>query len=89
MLDTDENGTISREELLHGYVTAYQDSHNQAEIEAKVKEMWDHVDFEGGVEVDYTEWALATINKSSLLTEARLREAFSMFDEKDTGFITA
>ena len=35
--------------------------------------LWDNVDVDGSGEIDYTEWALGTVNKESLLTEKRLR----------------
>ena len=50
--------------------------------------LWDNVDVDGSGEIDYTEWALGTVNKEALLTEKRLRQAFSMFDQDNSGFIT-
>jgi calcium-dependent protein kinase len=51
--------------------------------------LWAQIDLDGSGEIDYTEWAVAAANKELLLTEKRLRQAFSMFDTDKSGYISA
>ena len=46
---------------------------SQEEIINEVNMLWDNIDNDGNGEIDYTEWALSTINKEALLTEKRLK----------------
>jgi calcium-dependent protein kinase len=89
MIDINGNGQISKDELLEGYKAIYGDIMGEYEIEMEVDMLWDQVDVDGSGEIDYTEWALSTVNKEVLLTDKRLRQAFSLFDLDNSGFITA
>lgn len=73
MLDIDGNGQISKDELLQGYLSLYSDQMSREEIELEVDLLWANVDVDGSGEIDYTEWALGTVNKEALLTDKRLR----------------
>ena len=59
------------------------------EITLELDILWAQIDLDGSGEIDYTEWAVAAANKEVLLTEKRLRQAFSMFDADKSGFISA
>lgn len=89
MIDRNGNGLISKDELLAGYLEMYGGSMTQDQITKQVDVLWDQVDVDGNGDIDYTEWALATANKEALLTEKRLLQAFTLFDQDHSGFITA
>ena len=46
-------------------------------------------DFDGNGEIEYSEWVVATLDKQSLLTDEKLRTAFSIFDRDGGGTISA
>lgn len=54
---------------------------DQAEIIAEAEKVFKMADQDGSGEIDYSEWAVATINKRSILQEDKLRGAFNMFDK--------
>lgn len=45
-------------------------------------------DIDGNGEIDYSEWLIATINMKNLLTDDKLRYAFSFFDRDGSGQIS-
>lgn len=57
--------------------------------EAEVDKILERVDADGSGEIDYSEWVVATINKENLLSEAKLKQAFSLFDKDESGSISA
>ena len=73
MIDADGNGLICKEELRAGYLRIYGNDMSVDDIEVEVDFVWEQVDVDGSGEIDYTEWALATVNKELLLTDKRLR----------------
>lgn len=89
LIDTDSNGLISKDELHEGYKRIYWGRLSEEEIRLEVDMLWEQADVDGSGEIDYTEWSLATANKEALLTEKRLKQAFSLFDIDNSGFITA
>ena len=38
-------------------------------------------DLDGNGELDYSEWAVATMNKESVLTDKKLKATFNLFDK--------
>ena len=46
-------------------------------------------DTDGSGEIDYSEWIVATTDKKKLLTDDKLRVAFSVFDKDGGGSISA
>ena len=78
--DKNSDGKISKEELIDGYKTMYKNM-DQAEIIAEAEKVFKMADQDGSGEIDYSEWAVATINKRSILQEDKLRGAFNMFDK--------
>lgn len=64
--DKNGNGTISKQELLDGYKELYGD---RLDIEAEVEDIWNKIDMDGSGTIDYTEWAVGTINKANIITK--------------------
>ena len=64
--DKNGNGTISKQELLNGYKELYGD---RLDIEAEVEDIWNKIDMDGSGTIDYTEWAVGTINKANIITK--------------------
>lgn len=50
--------------------------------------MFDAVDIDQSGFIDYTEFLVASANQKSLLSDARLKAAFKMFDKDGSGKIT-
>lgn len=66
-LDLDNNGKLSRDELVAGY------RHTYGELaEEEVDKIMIMVDSDGSGEIDYSEWVVATINKTRLLSDEKL-----------------
>ena len=47
------------------------------------------VDADGSGEIDYSEWVVATINKTRLLSDEKLDQAFKLFDKDESGSISS
>jgi calcium-dependent protein kinase len=75
-LDKNANGLISKEELIDGYTKMYSNTMSKADIEEEAKKLFDTADTDGSGEIDYSEWAVATVNKKNLLSEEKLKSAF-------------
>jgi len=67
MLDTNNDGMLSKQELTVGYQMIYGE--NAAE---EVEKIFDKVDIDGSGQIDYSEWVVATIDKAKLLTREKL-----------------
>ena len=81
-LDENNDGVLTREELVKGFRNFYGD---MAEIH--VDEIMKMADLNGNGSIDYTEWLAATLNKQQLLNDAKLRIAFDYFDKDKSGKI--
>lgn len=79
-LDTNKDGRLSRDELITGYRKIYGDF-----AEDEVDKIITMADLDGNGEIEYSEWLVATINRKQLLTNEKLRNAFSFFDKDDSG----
>lgn len=51
--------------------------------------IWSKIDMDGSGTIDYTEWTVGTINKANVITKAKLKKAFDMFDIDGSGKISA
>jgi len=51
--------------------------------------IWNKIDMDGSGAIDYTEWTVGTINKANVITKAKLKKAFDMFDIDGSGKISA
>ncbi|CAG9320382.1 unnamed protein product [Blepharisma stoltei] len=86
-LDTDENGTVSRDELRHGFelifATEFED------IDEEINRIMNEVDINRSGEIDYNEFVTACLNRQNLVSRKRLEAAFKAFDLDGSGTITA
>ena len=55
--------------------------------EAEVEWIMNLADTDGSGFVDYSEWLVASINKSKMLTVEMFKHAFDLFDLDKTGWI--
>ena len=76
-LDTNNNGLLTRDELLVGFTA--QMGAVAAEIE--VDRIMSSVDMDANGAIDYTEFIAASVNKAKLLTKERMKQAFDHFDK--------
>ena len=51
--------------------------------------IFEEVDLDGNGEIEFNEWIVASIDKNSLITEEKLKQAFSLFDADGSGTIRA
>jgi len=59
-IDTDNSGTLSREELIEGYSKLFGEE--VEDIETEVDRIMAEVDTDHSGEIDYTEFVIATMN---------------------------
>lgn len=85
-LDTDQSGALSRQELIDGFAHLYVIP--MEEIEAEVDRIMDVVDVDKSGQIDYNEFAIATINRQKLISKSRLEAAFRAFDIDKSGSIS-
>lgn len=71
-LDKNNDGKLSREELIDGYTTTM--GHTAAEIE--VERILKTADLDNNGTIDYSEFISATVDKHKLLSKERLKAAF-------------
>ena len=83
--DTNGDGVLSKQEILHGYkqLMPFDDA------EKEVERIMNEVDIDKSGTIDYNEFVLATINKQKLLNKEKLETTFKMFDKDGSGTITA
>ena len=81
-LDTTGDGKIGKEELVVAFGAFSKDAI------AEVEGIFDEVDLDGNGEIEFSEWVVASIDKTQLLTDAKLRIAFSLFDKDGGGSIS-
>lgn len=69
--DKNGNGTISKEELIEGYRGVYGDMSDE-DVMNEVNEVMNRLDIDGNGQIDYSEWAIGTVNKQDILTKDKL-----------------
>lgn len=82
--DTNGDGMLSKEEIKDGYEKVFGQSINQEQIE----KMFEAVDIDNSGFIDYSEFVVATMSEKNLFSEKKLKAAFKMFDQDDSGFIS-
>lgn len=83
-IDIDQDGRISKEELL----IAMQKFENLEITENEIQEMLYVIDSDKSGFLEYEEFITATINKKALLTDDNLKAAFYLFDQDKNGTIS-
>ncbi|CAD8109050.1 unnamed protein product [Paramecium sonneborni] len=83
-LDTNQDGKLSKEELLVGYSKIMK----PIEAAEEVNRIFQQVDKNNSGSIDYTEFVIATIDRQQLLSKQRLQVTFRMFDKDKSGSIT-
>mmetsp|Transcript_133923 Transcript_133923/g.244273 ORF Transcript_133923/g.244273 Transcript_133923/m.244273 type:complete len:565 (+) Transcript_133923:56-1750(+) len=84
-LDSDGNGTISKEELLNNIEAIAPSS--VGDVREWAESVFDSIDTDGSKEIDYTEWVAAAMNESLFRSEEAIRAAFRVFDADGDGRI--
>ncbi|KAK4353530.1 hypothetical protein RND71_025724 [Anisodus tanguticus] len=83
MLDTDNSGTITFDELKEGLRRVGSEL-----MESEIKDLMDAADIDNSGTIDYGEFIAATIHLNKLEREENLLSAFSFFDKDGSGYIT-
>ncbi len=83
-LDADNDGQLSKSELLKGFTKQLG---NKKEAEEQVNKIFLMVDQDDNGCIDYTEFLQATIDREKFLSKKRLKTAFKMFDKNGDGSI--
>ncbi|KAK4264612.1 hypothetical protein QN277_025765 [Acacia crassicarpa] len=83
MIDTDNSGTITFDELKDGLKRVGSDL-----MESEIKDLMDAADIDNSGTISYGEFIAATIHLNKLEREENLISAFSYFDKDGSGYIT-
>ncbi|KAF4349088.1 hypothetical protein G4B88_029057 [Cannabis sativa] len=83
MIDTDNSGTITYDELKEGLNRVGSEL-----MESEIKDLMDAADIDNSGTIDYGEFLAATVHLNKLEREENLLSAFSFFDKDGSGFIT-
>lgn len=82
-LDTNRDNALSHDEIKAGY-RKYLPEYSEEEIN-RILEI---ADADGSGEIDYSEWIVATIDKTKLLSDKNMKAAFGLFDKDGGGTIS-
>mmetsp|Transcript_17681 Transcript_17681/g.20432 ORF Transcript_17681/g.20432 Transcript_17681/m.20432 type:complete len:234 (-) Transcript_17681:23-724(-) len=82
-LDQDMDGKLTHQEITAGYKKYLPETTDE-----EITRILEIADADGSGEIDYWEWVVSTIDKTKLLSEAKMRAAFSLFDKDGGGTIT-
>ncbi|CAH2070697.1 unnamed protein product [Thlaspi arvense] len=83
MIDTDNSGTITFEELKAGLKRVGSEL-----MESEIKSLMDAADIDNSGTIDYGEFLAATLHMNKMEREENLVVAFSYFDKDGSGYIT-
>ncbi|CAH9058353.1 unnamed protein product [Cuscuta epithymum] len=83
MIDTDNSGNITFEELKEGLRRVGSEL-----VESEIKDLMDAADIDNSGAIDYGEFLAATVHLNKLEREENLVSAFSFFDKDGSGYIT-
>ncbi|KAK7279722.1 hypothetical protein RJT34_24779 [Clitoria ternatea] len=83
MIDADNNGTITFEELREGLKSVGSNL-----MESEIKSLMDAADIDCNGTIDYGEFLAATLHLNKMEREENLVAAFAYFDKDGSGYIT-
>ncbi|KAL1814116.1 hypothetical protein ACET3Z_024181 [Daucus carota] len=83
MIDTDNSGTITFDELKEGLKRVGSEL-----MESEIQHLMDAADIDNSGTIDYGEFLAATVHLNKLEREENLVSAFSFFDKDGSGYIT-
>ncbi|KAJ8760437.1 hypothetical protein K2173_015104 [Erythroxylum novogranatense] len=83
MIDTDDSGSITFEELKDGLKRV-----NSQLMESEIKSLMDAADIDNSGTIDYGEFLAATLHLNKIEREENLVAAFAYFDKDGSGYIT-
>ncbi|KAL6965199.1 Calcium-dependent protein kinase 4 [Sarracenia purpurea var. burkii] len=83
MIDTDNSGTITFEELKAGLKRV-----GSQLMESEIKSLMDAADIDNSGTIDYGEFIAATLHLNKMEREENLLAAFSFFDKDGSGYLT-
>ncbi|GAV79333.1 Pkinase domain-containing protein/EF_hand_5 domain-containing protein [Cephalotus follicularis] len=83
MIDTDNSGTITFEELKDGLFKVGSEL-----MESEIKSLMDAADIDNSGTIDYGEFLAATMHMNKMEREENLSAAFAFFDRDGSGYIT-
>jgi len=83
-MDITRDGKLSKTEVKAGLFKIEGKFLSDEEIDA----MFARVDCDGTGEIEYSEFVIASMSEEDLLSKDRLRKAFQLFDQDNSGTIT-
>uniref|UniRef100_A0A1D1XSS1 non-specific serine/threonine protein kinase n=1 Tax=Anthurium amnicola TaxID=1678845 RepID=A0A1D1XSS1_9ARAE len=83
MIDTDNSGTITFDELKDGLKRVGSDL-----MESEIQALMEAADIDNSGSIDYAEFIAATVHMNKMEREENLISAFSFFDKDGSGYIT-
>ncbi len=84
-LDSNNDGKLSYQEIVEGYKKFYGSSTPETDAEM----IFNTVDADKNGYIGYEEFIRATVDRSKVVTDAKLDHAFRLFDKNGDGFICA
>lgn len=84
-IDINDDGKLSKEELLKHYEKCMGSEHAHEEVEKIMSE----VDTDNNGFIDYTEFLKASLSQRTVMSSENLRRAFDLFDKDGSGSISA
>lgn len=78
-LDSNQDGKLSKDELAEGFRQSYP-HYDDLMIKSMVKQVFENADYNMSGQIDYTEYLISAISKSTMLTKDKLQQAFKSFD---------
>ncbi|CAD8153610.1 unnamed protein product [Paramecium octaurelia] len=84
-LDVNRDGVLSKEELIQGYKRIMK---NQEQAEQQAERILEEIDKNFSGQIDYSEFIMASINQSKILSQKKIEQAFRIFDLDGDGYIT-
>eukprot|EP00344_Euplotes_crassus_P011841 CAMPEP_0197009586 /NCGR_PEP_ID=MMETSP1380-20130617/50755_1 /TAXON_ID=5936 /ORGANISM="Euplotes crassus, Strain CT5" /LENGTH=174 /DNA_ID=CAMNT_0042430947 /DNA_START=125 /DNA_END=646 /DNA_ORIENTATION=- len=82
-LDQNMDAKLSLQELRDGYKKYFPEI-----TDTEIDRIIEIADADGSGEIDYSEWVVACIDKTKLLSENKMKQAFSLFDKDGGGSIS-